>query len=178
MYSRCCHIDISFSDIGHSSLFIEVTRKEAYKNASEVLKILAESQPIYGYAGMWEERKSRNGTFKDFGSSTLEWWVGRDVDKYVPGIYWLTLISKEMLQHLKIEPNTFSNTSFKVKNVEDNYFYFIQAYNEAEDWKENEELIDDFCAATRGFFSKKNIQEKLDNINDRNEYDTFMSEWS
>lgn len=177
LYATSCEMDVSFSDVGYSSIFIEVKRKTAYKKASEVLTVLAKSQPVFGYAGMWEEMKCRNGTFKDFGDYTLEWWVGRDVDRYVPGLYWLTLLSKEKLVELNVNMDSLLRITDDVKSLEDDSYVLMQLYGKAKDWDVNKENIDNFCFDTEGFFSRRRIQDELDSIKERDEYDAFMAEW-
>jgi len=177
LYATDCEMDVSFSEYKSSSLFIEVKKKSAYKQASDVLAVLAKAQPIFGYAGMWKEIKYRNGTFKDFGDCTLEWWVGRDANRYVPGLYWLTLLSKEKLKSLSFSMESLSRVASPIKSLENDTYILAQFYDKPENWEANKARIDDYCHHQNGVFSKASIQNKLDEITDRDEYDSFMAEW-
>jgi hypothetical protein len=64
--------------------------------AEEFLIHMSEAKPLFGFACDIEERKSRNQINAILGKNRVEAWVGRDTTKYIPGIYWLTLLSNAL----------------------------------------------------------------------------------
>ncbi|QDQ25265.1 hypothetical protein FNU76_02245 [Chitinimonas arctica] len=60
--------------------------------AKEFLIHMATAQPIFGFACEPQEREHRNRVVTKQGVNTIESWVGRDSQKYLPGFYWLTLL--------------------------------------------------------------------------------------
>ena len=60
--------------------------------AKEFLVHMAAAQPLFGFACAPEERTHRNRVTTRQGANTIESWVGRDTERYVPGLYWLTLL--------------------------------------------------------------------------------------
>lgn len=86
--------------------------------AKQFLVQMATAQPVFGFACAPEEREHRNRVTTTQGANTIESWVGRDPQKYVPGFYWLTLlpeflatrhgvplsaVEKVALEHLELE---------------------------------------------------------------------------
>ena len=55
------------------------------------------SNPRFAYAADYEERKYRNRCYKTIGANRIEAWVGRDIHKYVPGLYFYTLLSEHLI---------------------------------------------------------------------------------
>lgn len=68
----------------------------------ELMIRLAVFRPLYGYAAAPEERLARNRVYHQLGINKIEAWVGRDPRKWLPGLYWLNLISEEMAARHKI----------------------------------------------------------------------------
>lgn len=57
----------------------------------------------FGYACLEEEYKARNRVVVQRGINSIEAWVGRDTRKVVPGLYWMTLMSKDLVEKLGVE---------------------------------------------------------------------------
>jgi hypothetical protein len=75
----------------------------ASSNAEVVLKHFAAAGPIFGSACSPDERAAKNRAVFQFGANRLEAWVGRETAKYIPGLYWLTLLSSELSKRHGIE---------------------------------------------------------------------------
>jgi hypothetical protein len=64
----------------------------------ELLIHMAEAQPTFGFACAVEEREHRNRVTTKLGINTIESWVGRDTQKYIPGLYWWTLLPASLAE--------------------------------------------------------------------------------
>src|SRR5215831_1788469 len=62
--------------------------------AKDLLVHMAAAHPIFAFACAPEERKRRNRIVMKQGINTIESWLGRDTEKYIPGLYWLTMLSE------------------------------------------------------------------------------------
>ena len=59
---------------------------------------MAPLHPIFGFACAQEELEYRNRITTKFGINTMESWVGRDPQKYIPGLYWWTLLPASLAE--------------------------------------------------------------------------------
>ena len=54
---------------------------------------MAAPRPFFGFACTQEELEYRNRITVKFGINIMESWVGRDTRRYIPGLYWWTLLA-------------------------------------------------------------------------------------
>ena len=71
--------------------------------AKDFLIHMASAQPIFGFACEPEEREWRNRITIKLGVNSIESWVGRDTQKYIPGLYWLTLLSTVLMEKHNVQ---------------------------------------------------------------------------
>lgn len=172
--SKSCVFNFSFSG-EDSSIFIEIKRKQGFKDAATVIKKFSQMEVAYGYACIWDERLYRNGTKKDFGVTTIESWIGRDFRRYLPGLYWANIISKSALEGInseKILKYAFQAHSFDGGNS------YIQMFEKPNDWENYAPVIDDICSTDENIFFKWDLwEEHLDQIDSEKEYEFECSKW-
>ncbi|WP_423600603.1 hypothetical protein [Roseateles sp. MS654] len=66
------------------------------ETAKQLLEHMSTARPIFGFACAPGERERRNRVTTRQGVNTIESWVGRDTQKYLPGFYWLTLLPEAL----------------------------------------------------------------------------------
>lgn len=66
------------------------------------LRSFARNSPIFGFAGSVEERFARNLVKATLGQNKIDAWVGRLPRRQLPGLYWCTLVSGQLLRDLAI----------------------------------------------------------------------------
>jgi hypothetical protein len=177
LHAKACLYDVSFTNYGDSSIFIDLKRKSSYANVYRVLATLAGAGPRHAYAGFWEERKRRNRVGKRFDNSLLESWVGRSIDKYLPGLYWLNLISTDHAKTLNADIDSLQRLAFKYESLVDGDYLLLQMYESPELWEENAGRLDKVCDDINGFFSKEKCIEQLSSASDRKEYEERLKLW-
>ena len=59
---------------------------------------MAAPRPFFGFACTQEELEYRNRITVKFGINTMESWVGRDTRRYIPGLYWWTLLPASLAE--------------------------------------------------------------------------------
>ncbi|MEW6558353.1 MAG: hypothetical protein AB1349_13565, partial [Elusimicrobiota bacterium] len=108
LYSRVCSYDISIRDkLEFSNIFIDFNKNQFTEqyvlNIFDILK----SYIYFGFACSFEEYNYRNRIYADFGKTKVEAWVGRDLARYIPGVYWRTLVSYEVLKSHNTDLSSF-----------------------------------------------------------------------
>ena len=168
LHSKNCLIDLSLSN-NLASAFIEVKRKVKSSTIVELLKIFATEGVQYAIAMDWDEWRYRNGLVKQIGSSMIENWIGRDFNHYLPGLYWGNLISLDLLEKHHLDLSFLEGMS-EVYEILNGKFLFVSLFEKPEEWQEFAPDIDDICESTNGIFSKWDIWDKLELIEDQETY--------
>jgi len=102
--------------------------------AKNFLIHMALAQPIFGFACAPEEREWRNRVVTKQGVNTIESWVGRDTQKYIPGLYWLTLLPAALAEKHGIPLPVIDGVAIEHIKLEGDQ-HFFRFYEEPEDWR-------------------------------------------
>jgi hypothetical protein len=106
-----------------------------------------------------EEFRSRNSVVKKFGSRTVEGWVGRDIRRYIPGLYWRTFVSTELLVR---HGSSFDSVPAFIAAEERERGVLLSSVVNHDAWAEVAEEVEGFCEATQGVFSVRAVREQAD----------------
>ncbi len=79
---------------------------------------------------------ARNQVRHQLGVMKIESWVGRNARKWLPGLYWLNLISAEMAMHHGIPLDSLAAASRQYRDL-GNGQYLFRLYDHPEDWKDS-----------------------------------------
>jgi len=160
---------------GFCSIVIEPDDDLLYEaDAVELLKLMTACDTSFALAACPDEYEHRNRYVKILGANQIEAWVGRDLRKYLPGVYWLTAFSKA---HRKIAENFIS--TFAATYVEtDSGYYLVKAYTAAEEWRNHATRIDEWIANEPSIFSKQRILARLDSSRDFVTLNDRLAEWA
>ena len=114
---------------------------------------LGRADAVFGYVAEWDERLHRNRLTKKASYGLDEAWVGRDWRRYVPGVYWLTLVSERLLQmhNVPLEPLLAAAKSEVAKL--DNGSYILRFFDSASEWRNESRRLDDLCETVPGLFA-------------------------
>lgn len=127
-----CSYDVSIAARGSIDLIgdLQVPSEEIIS----LFVHLAPLGPKYGYASLPEERVARNRVFHQLGPNKIEAWVGRDSDHWLPGLYWLNLITAELASRHGISLHRLAEISYKHLDLGQGQYLF-QLYDNPEDWQ-------------------------------------------
>jgi hypothetical protein len=89
----------------------------------------------------------------------IEKWVGRELGKQFPGVYWVTIFPS---QHTEITKSIEKYLSADILNLRG--CYLARAYDFPQNWKKHSERIDNYLFENPLFFSKMRVQDKLDEL--------------
>lgn len=189
-------IDISLKNPPYIALTIDMP-KDHIDSIDDIFRSLTYNKPIFGFASYDPERKFdekrgyvinnyieteseyeyRNRHFKKIGKFNCEAWIGLNLNKYISGLYWHTLVSKKIADKFRIDLSLLKNHSLKYQifyeGCEEEVFLF-RFYKKPEEWKKYANKLDNLCNKITGIFSRKDIDYQLKNIDDMFLYDEIV----
>lgn len=131
--------------------------------------------PIFGFACLQEEWFQKNRITTQQGINKIESWVGRDTEKYVPGLYWLTLISDALSDRHGVSLSAVQNEAKEHVTLEGGQHLF-RFYDQPEDWRKTSSLSA-FCRSTPGIFDLEAVRKKAQKTSNFLELNSLLSEW-
>lgn len=135
--------------------YLSVSRDSAF----QFMLHMSNEDLYFGYACLPEERMHRNRVFLRLGRDMLESWVGRDSRRYVPGFYWLTFVSSELIRHHRLRLHELRSVARRHYEIGGGGC-LIEFYERPEDWTATE-LVDKLCATIPTVFNAQSVREKL-----------------
>lgn len=142
-------------------------------DAVVILNALASAGSDFSFAASSDEYHHRNRYFRKLGANQFEAWIGRDLRKYLPGIYWLTALSKEHYDALSEMGGVPTTTVTQL----DPEHWLIKAFDNPASWQQHADRLDNWLATQPGFFSKRRIQAQLDAVSDMAALSELVGEW-
>lgn len=157
-----CGYEITFDTSGSITIF---AFSENVSGMQKLISSLSELLVIFGYACDSEERVHRNRVSQPMPYGIHEAWVGRDFTRYLPGLYWMTLIPSSMVSRFGLTLDSIREASLSV-DVIGNTNLLVRLYDRPGDWRAAMGLIDDWCMKRDGCFSKKSLAGPLSEVSD------------
>jgi hypothetical protein len=143
--------------------------------ARQLLLKMAALSPIFGFACAPGERRQRNHVTVQQGVNSIENWVGRDPEKYVPGIYWLTLLPNALLEKHGIPISVLEALAQEHISLahEGHLFRF---YERPEDWSSTP-AVAELYRSLPGLFDVEKIRPRLLIAKNFLELNSVLREW-
>lgn len=174
--------DIGFFDgyvgeerVKSSSISCNCSLKVEASLAKEFLIHMAAAQPVFGYACAPDERERRNRVVIKQGANTVESWVGRDLQKYIPGFYWLTLLSDDLAEKHGVPISEMVKIAKEHVKLEGDQHLF-RFYERPEDWQSTPEVAT-LCSSFSGVFDVERIKPQLTATKNYFELDAALRSW-
>lgn len=164
--------------------------------AATFLKCVVEHKPVFGFAcydpervpdasgsyvishnGVCSEYDHRNTHFITLGKNNIESGIGRKLDKYIPGVYWLTLLSDGLLAKHGVKLADLAAEAMAVETLGDGSLHLLKFFESPEEWKENADRLDALCGRVDGVFSRRLVEEAVAGITNYLEYDEAIAKW-
>jgi hypothetical protein len=98
------------------------------------------------------EYEHRNLLSKSAAYGQHEVWVGRDWKKYIPGLYWMVLISEALAEAHGISIDLLKSNAVELEQPAPG-MWILKFFDRAESWRENARRIDSLIASMDGIFS-------------------------
>lgn len=143
--------------------------------AEQFLRHMSKAKPVFGFACVPGERERRNRVTTRQGASTIESWVGRDLQKYVPGFYWLTLLPEVLVQQHAI-PLSVVDAVAQERIELDGGLHMFRFYERPEDWQKTS-AVNELCASLPGVFNVEKVSTQLAVAKNFLELNSMLREW-
>jgi len=124
----------------------------------EILTAYVFADAEFGYAADEEEYEYRNRIKLDVSGSEVESWVGRNLSKYISGLYYFTLISNNQAELKSIEVNILKANAVDFFEVSGKSVIY-KFYESPDLWKSQKAKIDQLCRLNKNIFSKDEIED-------------------
>jgi hypothetical protein len=168
-----CSYDISLAApkpiICHASLDVEPSV------VRQLMVEMASLKPIFGFACAQEERYQRNRVTTQQGVNKIESWVGRDTQKYLPGFYWLTLLSDGIAQQHGISFPVVEAVAQEHVTLENGQHLF-RFYQRPEEWSATS-TVAQLCASLSGVFDVEKVTPQLQSAKNFLELSAMLKNW-
>ncbi|MEZ5307878.1 MAG: hypothetical protein R2684_12105 [Pyrinomonadaceae bacterium] len=164
--------------------------------AATFLKCVAEHKPVFGFAcydpervpdasggyvishdGVCSEYDHRNTHFITLGKNNIESGIGRKLDKYIPGVYWLTLLSDGLLAEHGVKLTDLAADAISTETLGDDSLHLLRFFENPEDWKDNADRLDNLCERVEGVFSRRAVEAAVVGVTNFLEYDDIIANW-
>jgi len=161
---------------GFGELFVSGERTVSEAHALERLThVMADSGVEFGFVAKWEEHLHRNQYVYKLPNGSVEAWVGRDLSKYLPGLYWLTILRTYWATKYKIDKYNWP-TPIKTLDFGPRYLA-LQLFNQPEDWMKHAEQIDSLCEKSEGIFSIRRARNQLGGAKNYIDFTQRVENW-
>jgi hypothetical protein len=143
--------------------------------AEQFLAHMATAKPRFGFACMPAEREHRNRVTTQQGANKIESWVGRDTQKYLPGFYWLTLLSDGIARQHGISFSAVEVAAQEHVMLEGGQHLF-RFYQRPEDWSATS-TVAQLCASLSGVFNIEKVTQQLQSTKNFLELSASLKNW-
>lgn len=143
--------------------------------AKQFLISMSKAKPLFGFACVSEERKKRNRVIIQLGQNEIESWVGRNVKKYVPGFYWITLLTESLAKLHGVPLDAVCEIAEECIDL-DFEQHLYRFYPNPEDWAENT-AVANLCKSLPGVFDVEKILPSLSSAKNFLELSSMLKDW-
>ena len=172
-----CLYDLKLFSGGYSQIYLDLPEKFQV-HLNPLFNAILKFSPDFAYATDCEERKHRNRCYKTIGVNHIEDWVGRDISKYVPGLYCYTLLSKRLIEKHGVDISELESSALSCEDLGGKgMFYLLKFYDDTTAWKSEAEKLDELCYQAKGVFSIREVLKAAEGIDNLLDYDDVIYEW-
>ena len=149
-------INYGFVNAGPGEFYVYVTDLDV-QNASILMRDLGRLGASFGYAAEIAERYHRNRLVKKASYGIEEAWVGRNWHRYVPGLYWLTVIPESLAKQHKVSLEILKRAALTVEEPAPGV-WLLKFYESSEHWLAHSGKLDRLCDETPGIFAISRVR--------------------
>jgi hypothetical protein len=147
--------------------------------SAKVLKAVFESVASidvpFAIAADEGEYRHRNRIFHEIGKNNIESWVGRDIRKYLPGLYWCTMISESLLRVHNVDLSALEASALSSDQI--GGCHLLKFFDSSKDWEAHATQLDDLCESMRGIFSSRSLNMAASRATNYMEYSDIVDQW-
>lgn len=163
--------------LGDDYVNLDLEIEEHAKYVTDFIMCLVEHGPIYGFACDLEERYHRNYHVMKIAPWTFNHYIGRDLKKYIPGVYWYTLISDGLLERHGVNLDDLSAGAISTDTLGDGSLHLLKFYGRTDEWQQNKQRLDDLCEQVPGVFSRRVADDMFKEVKSYKEHGEIRDLW-
>lgn len=169
--------DVASNGDSFSSVAIYSDALTSAESYLSIMRHLSQNKPIFGYLCDEKEYEHRNRHFITIGGDQIESWIGRDLSRSVPGLYWMTLVSDSFLALHSVPLERLAVEAQSSEVLGDGSVRLLKFFDRPESWIEHSQRLDDACANVDGIFSRRKVDAAVAGVSSYLEFDEIMSEF-
>lgn len=148
--------DVSTHETTFSTVCFYPFGKLTDKEVISVLKACASAHAEFGYAADEDEYEYRNRIRVEFSGSEAEAWVGRNLSKYLSGLYYFTLLSRKQISEKSIDLEGLKANAISVFELRDDVV-LLKFFENSALWEDEKDKIDQLCHSNKNIFYKDEV---------------------
>jgi hypothetical protein len=149
---------------------------EVQPHLAKILLIhMAAAQPIFGFACTTDELDEHNRITIKLGINSIESWVGQDTQKYIPGLYWITLLPAVLAEKHGVPLSTLGKVALEHIRLEGDQHLF-RFYERPEDWRSASNVAE-LSSSLSGVFNIEKIKPQLRTAKNFFDLDKMLRNW-
>lgn len=173
LYAERAIYSICITALNEFEVYVEdVLRQDAYI----LLRELAGVGIKFAYVADGAERNHRNRLIKNTNYGIHEAWVGRDWHRYVPGLYWLTVIPETLARQHDVPLSTLSQAALAAEELAPG-IWLLKFFESPEEWRAHAGKLDRLCEETNGVFAISCVKPAFDSAGTFFETNEVLQNW-
>ena len=169
-----CHLQ---TGSGYNMVDIDIESRDHGIYITDIIMCLDELNPVFGFSCDLMEYYHRHRYCIKIGPWSIESWIGRDLKKYVSGVFWYTLLSDVLLDMHGVNLADLSAEAISTETIGDGSLHLLRFFDRPEEWQQNKQRLDDLCERVDGVFSRRPADQALNGVTSLNEYDEVHASW-
>lgn len=163
----------------------EVTKRARERrllaHAERVLRHFVNRGLLYGRAGCWDEWRARNlfEFYVAWSTQPCTTPVGRDIHKYLPGLYWVNYLSREFKAQHQLDLDSIAR-ELDVPLFDWLGGYFLRLYDTPDQWESHRDQVTAVIERHPGIFAISRIERPPPDLGPRAEQEyssRVLSKW-
>lgn len=146
------------------------------RDAKAFMAAMASAQRLFGFACAFEELERRNRVMVRIGVDSIESWVGCDTQRYIPGLYWLTLLPRALADRHGMPLQALAAAALEHVALDGDQHLF-RFYDKPADWWRMDDLASHIPGARPGVFDIGPVQAKASTATSLAAVDDVLDAW-
>lgn len=137
---------------------------------------MAALKPVFGFAAPWDEYRHRNQLDVRLRPYRVQEFVGRDLLKCVPGLYWITLLPDALAERHGVPLAEVERAALNRYSLDGGQRLF-EFHDHPDSWRERVDELDGLCATLPGIFNIADLRARLVGVTEEKEYEAIVDPW-
>lgn len=142
----------------------------------DMTQVLTDAGFEFGFIAEWEEYVHRNQYEFQLPSGTVQSWVGRDLVRYLPGLYWTTVLGIGLAEKCVLDKEKWP---WPIKTLDFGPKYWgLRLFTQPANWSEYAARIDAVCEQNKHIFSMDRVRQQFKRAGNYLEFVRLVKNWT